>query len=159
MQDISAQLYRTKKARKRKESSIDMIVIHHDAAPPPKSGNWIARLQAYAHQHANEGWGGLGYHYVIAPDGTTFKCNPYTDITVHAGGANSRAIGIMLMGNFHIDGNVPSGAQLTALSALTVVLKQAIPTITHIIPHREVRHGTACPGQNFKNNMIPFYAK
>jgi N-acetyl-anhydromuramyl-L-alanine amidase AmpD len=136
-----------------------MIVIHHDAAPPPKSGNWVARLQSYAHMHAAEGWGGLGYHYAIAPDGTVYKCNPYTRTTVHAGGANNRSIGIMLMGNFHIDDQKPTSAQLVSLSALVATLKKAIPTIAHVIPHREVRGTTACPGQYFTNNMIPFYQK
>jgi N-acetyl-anhydromuramyl-L-alanine amidase AmpD len=155
--DIIKQLYRVRQAPSRPEAKIDMIVVHHDAAPPPKSGDWLARLQSYAHQHAAEGWGGLGYHYAIAPDGKVYKCNPVTRATTHAAGANARAIGIMLMGNFHIDHQQPKPAQLHALNELVETLLQAIPTIKHVVPHRGVRHRTACPGQYFTDAMIPHY--
>ena len=155
--DIIKQLYRIRQAPSRPAAKIDMIVVHHDAAPPPKSGDWVGRLQAYAHMHAAEGWGGIGYHYAIAPDGTTYKCNPYTRATIHAGGANARSIGIMLMGNFQIDHQQPTPAQLHALNDLIEALAAALPTIKHVIPHREVRQRTDCPGQYFPDAMIPHY--
>jgi len=144
----------------RKESSITLIVIHHDAAPRPSSDAQAERrLDAYNRQHRAEGWGGIGYHYAIAPSGTVFKCRKVTEITVHARGGNMQGIGVMLMGYFHKDqhfaGQTPTPGQLQSMHELVASLKQALPRIRQVLPHREVKGSrTECPGNQFPYNAI-----
>lgn len=141
---------------KRPDTQITMIVIHHDAAPLPKPGNEVTRLQAYSHMHAAEGWGGIGYHYAIAPDGKVYKCNPTTSRTNHAKGANKQSIGVMLFGNFMT--MRPTPAQLASARELVRTLRKAIPSITQVVAHRKV-HGssTDCPGTNLPDSIISLW--
>lgn len=139
----------------RQESAVDWIVVHHNAVAPPKTDAQARKqLDAIHRQHNNEGWGGIGYHYAIAPDGTIYKCRRITESTVHARGANSRSIGIMLMGYFHVDahykGQPPTDEQIASLRELVRTIRKAMPSIVKVLPHREVPGSrTACPGDLF----------
>lgn len=145
----------------RAESAITQIVIHHPAIPAPKSDAQARKqLDAIHAQHNNEGWGGIGYHYAIAPDGTVYKCRKATEITVHARGANQHGLGVMIMGYFHKDahfaGETPTPEQITSMKELVRDLRKAYPSIAQVLPHREVPGSkTACPGDLFPYAQIP----
>jgi len=151
--DVSKQMEHAYPAPIRPETQITQIVIHHDAAAPPKPGKEIERLKRYSHMHAAEGWGGIGYHYAIGTDGTVYKCNPVTSRTNHAKGGNKQSIGVMLFGNFMTA--EPTKAQLTAACALVRVLRAKIPSIKTVVPHRKVKgSNTACPGTHLPDSVI-----
>ncbi len=132
------------------------ITIHHSATP---SGN-AAQFDQIHKQ--NNGWDGLGYHFVInngrgGRDGavevgyrwkeqsTGAHCRPRNCTDNYW---NEHTIGICLVGNFET--SRPSKAQMNALVKLVRFLQQR-----YSIPTREIRgHGqvpgakTACPGKN-----------
>lgn len=75
------------------------VTGHWSAGHVPRSlKECIGLVRTYHVQHKNQGWGGLGYHYVIAPDGTILCGRPTSLKGAHVGGHNSNNIGIMLPG-------------------------------------------------------------
>jgi N-acetyl-anhydromuramyl-L-alanine amidase AmpD len=111
---------------------------------------YIRRMAIY---HINKEWPGLAYHYVIAPDGEVFKCNPVSSNTHHARGCNTKGIGVCLLGNFEV--HEPTDAQTRALQQLIGDIRAAMPQVTKVIGHRQVRGArTACPGRLFTDAML-----
>lgn len=90
--------------------AINMFVLHHSATT---TGSPVA----YANYHIQEnGWPGIGYHFVIQQDGTVYQTNELTTISYHASGVNSQAVGICLTGNYDL--SAPPPAQHAALIGL-----------------------------------------
>ena len=124
------------------------IIIHHTGG---------ADIDAYAEQihqwHLNNGWSGIGYHFVIRKDGTIERGRPIWAVGSHAYGANSDSIGIHLSGEFTY--NTPTEKQIESLALLIANLceEYKIPVDRkHIIGHRETM-ATDCPG-NILFNML-----
>lgn len=141
----------SKKYRKRLRSSITNIAIHHSATT---SGS----AEAFANYHVNNlGWPGIGYHYVIAKDGTISHCHDLEVISYHVGNNNSRAVGICMVGNFAVE--KPTNAQMEAIMELThSLLKQLNLTVQDVWGHNEFpsHAGTLCPVINmneFRNRL------
>lgn len=120
----------------RQLSDIKIIVIHHSATT---SGDpW-----AYAkYQVEQKGWPGIGYHFVIQPDGKVYQTNQLTTISYQATGVNAQSIGICMTGNF--DTTTPPPAQYGALISLLRHLRDLIGQVP-IKGHREIK-STSCPG-------------
>lgn len=110
--NITAQLPKApgKSYGKRALSQIQQFVLHHSATT---SGDpW-----AYARYHVEErGWPGIGYHFVIQPDGTVYQTNELTTLSYHTEGQNTRSVGICLTGSY--DNSQPPPAQYSALISL-----------------------------------------
>ncbi len=119
----------------------DMIVIHHTKI----ENMTVASIHDL---HLRNGWAGIGYHKVILPDGTVADGRPEYAIGAHAIGANSRSVGISLVGDF--DASLPSPAQMASLLALTVELagKYGVDA-ARVVGHRDVYKDTTCPGRIF----------
>jgi len=151
--DIRSSFPRKTRPRQRPDSAIRRIVVHHDAAPPPKDGAEVGCLLAYHKEHQAKRWGGIGYHYAIARRGTVYKLNPATSVTAHARGGSRDGLGVMLMGDF--THHPPSQAQLESLTALAAELVLNYKNITAMVGHRRVSGSrTACPGDSFTDAMI-----
>lgn len=123
----------------------DMIVIHHTG------GNDIDASAEQIHGwHLNNGWAGIGYHYVIRKDGTIERGRPEWAIGSHAYGENSHTIGIHVSGEF--DGAEPTEAQIESLCALIddISKRYGIPIESEsIVGHGELM-ATSCPGKNLQ---------
>lgn len=120
----------------------ELIVIHHAAMAATTSRADIHDL------HLSNGWAGIGYHKVILADGTVEAGRPATAIGAHAYGANTRSIGIVLVGNF--EEQLPTSDQLAALVQVTrELMKQYKIPLEKVLPHREATKGTLCPGTRF----------
>jgi N-acetyl-anhydromuramyl-L-alanine amidase AmpD len=135
-----------KSYKKRKIEDVDQIVMHHSAT---KEGS----PEAFANYHVGTlKWPGIGYHYVIDKKGNAYKCNPISNVSYHAAGANYNSIGICLVGNFDIEN--PTDAQMKTAVELVKEIKQNM-RIKRVIGHREVK-GTkkSCPGKNFDMNKF-----
>ncbi|MBI3549971.1 MAG: N-acetylmuramoyl-L-alanine amidase [Elusimicrobia bacterium] len=117
----------------------------------------------------------IGYHGLIAPDGTFLEGRPFGSLGAHAGGVNNREnIGISLMGDFRrpedkalgaveessrpgcepapvplARGHSPTPAQMRTLEAVILFLAEKHdwkgPASGFIFPHRHFRV-TECPG-------------
>ena len=90
----------------------DMLVIHHtgNAAADDMSARQIHR------SHKNNGWAGIGYHYVVRKDGSIERGRPHWSVGAHAYGENWHTIGIHVCGNFELA--EPSQGQIETLAML-----------------------------------------
>jgi N-acetyl-anhydromuramyl-L-alanine amidase AmpD len=120
------------------------IVLHHSASNASTKYNDIHMW------HLNNGWSGIGYHYVIHSDGGVYRGRPEWARGSHAyqdekHEANSNGVGICLSGNFQLDN--PTEAQMQSLTLLIHDIWTRYPGIP-VIGHKDVMP-TACPGENF----------
>ncbi len=126
-------------------SYTDMVVIHHTG------GNDIDASAEEIHGwHLNNGWAGIGYHYVIRKDGTIERGRPEWAIGSHAYGENSHTIGIHLSGDF--EQAEPTDEQLDRCGALVadICARYGIPIDRdHVVGHGELM-ATSCPGVNLQ---------
>ncbi|RSL30431.1 N-acetylmuramoyl-L-alanine amidase [Salibacterium salarium] len=133
--------HRSKLYSTRALSNIDQIVIHH-------SGTKTGSPQAYARYHVEtNNWPGIGYHYVIQPEGTIYKCHAITTVSWHTGNQNTRSIGICLTGDFRQ--TIPPQKQYSAACELVNTLMESLNLgVKHLKGHRECdgHEGKICPG-------------
>lgn len=79
---------------KRKISDIEYIAVHHSISPASHPRNFAE------HHVNNNGWPGIGYHYVIDFGGKIYKTNYANTISYHVSNHNSKSLGVCLIGNF-----------------------------------------------------------
>lgn len=120
-------------------------VVHHSGTGP----DCTPKAMALYHITKQEPWPGIGYHYVIVPDGTIYQTNRVTTMSYHVGGNNSYTVGTCLVGNFTL--YEPTMAQIAALDFLH---NRWLPGIRGerlaLLGHKEVPGAqTACPGNQW----------
>ncbi len=146
---------------------IRKVVIHHTAETGVKNGRTADEVMRaiYRYHTVSRGWGDIGYHYIIAPDGTIFEGRAGGDKVVggHVYCNNVGTIGVALMGNFNQDD--PTGPQIVALGKLLPRLAQKYELdlttessfhgkkTSNLLGHRDLG-ATACPG-NFMYALLP----
>jgi hypothetical protein len=126
-------------------SYTDQIVIHHTGC------NDIDASAEQIHSwHLNNGWAGIGYHYVIRKDGTVERGRPEWAIGSHAYGENSHTIGIHLSGDFQQAEPTSQQIEKCAMLVADICERYGIPMdYNHIVGHGELM-ATSCPGKNLQ---------
>ena len=139
---------------------IRKIVIHHTDTPKNFTVEQIARYHVYGTSPYKDPWPAIGYHYVIAPDGTIYWTERHETRSYHVGAANNYCLGVSLIGRFLIkdyDGTIqppedqlPTPAQMDAAARLVAWLMDAVnvPDIENVVGHKEVGQ-TMCPGDQW----------
>ncbi len=150
---------------------IRKIVIHHTAETGVQDGKTESQVMRgiYRYHTVSRGWGDIGYHFVISPNGNIFEGRAGGDFVVggHVYCNNIGTIGISLMGNFNEYD--PTNAQLEALERLLPRLAKKYELdltdkewyhgkeTNNLLGHRDLS-ATACPGENMYKK-IPFVRK
>ncbi|MEX1024965.1 MAG: peptidoglycan recognition family protein [Planctomycetota bacterium] len=136
-----------------REAGWRRITIHHSARPTSELGradlptvaDALRRIQKF-HIEDN-GWGDIGYHYLIDPKGNVFEGRKATYQGAHAGSsqANRNNVGICLLG--HFDTERPTPAALASLQGLCDAIRrrQSIPR-SQVFSHKDFKE-TECPGR------------
>ncbi len=120
------------------------IVIHHTA-----NNKGVKQIEK---EHIEQGYSGIGYHFIISKDGLIYIGRPLEVKGGHVEGFNSGRIGITLIGNF--ENEIPTAEQLTSMRNLTNVLKDLYGiSNSSIVGHRDFNGQmattiTVCPGKN-----------
>ena len=122
----------------------DCIVVHHIGMPNDDD----VAAETVHEWHLNQGWAGIGYHFLIRKDGTIEEGRPLGTIGAHVYGENNHTVGINLAGNFEI--GTPTEAQKSSAAHLIA----SLCTIYQLDPrwqgtvkgHRDL-NATACPGR------------
>lgn len=114
---------------------IDTIIIHCSAT---KRGADFSAADI-DRWHRQRGFRGIGYHYVIRPDGTIEEGRPVEEIGAHCKGWNQHSIGICYIGG--LDGlghpaDTRTDAQKRAMRELVIQLQSVYP-IKGVIGHRD----------------------
>lgn len=118
----------------------NLIVIHHVGGT-----NRDVSAQEIHGWHQNQGWSGIGYHFVIRKDGTIERGRPQDTIGAHAYGYNSDSIGINVAGTF--DTEAPTTEQIESLSMLIAYLCDTygfIADAEHVCAHRDLMETDCC---------------
>lgn len=136
-------------------NGISKLTIHHDGMDPSyfSSKTTVAeRIEKIRNYHtSNNGWGDIGYHYIVDRAGRVWEGRPIQYQGAHVRNNNENNVGILVMGNF--DKQKPTDAQLKALYAAAAALtKQNKIKTSKIRSHQEINK-TACPGKNLQNKM------
>lgn len=128
------------KSGMKQRNKTNRFIIHHTASadvPASTIHQW----------HLNQGWSGIGYHFVIRQNGDIERGRAENLIGAHAGEkGNPDSIGIVLTGNFET--GKPTTAQMDSL--LWLLKDYLFPKygVKPVIGHKDVM-ATACPGRNF----------
>lgn len=162
---------------------VKKIVIHHTAlslrdinedGAVNKRDYYLAVKAIYTYHTVSRGWGDIGYHFLVAPDGTIFegKAGGRDVIGAHVLCQNSNTVGIAVMGNYEEERL--SNAAFDGLAKITEYLadqyninpmgKSAFrgEILPNIVTHAEVGNvtksvigqgSTQCPGQFLKQEM------
>lgn len=129
------------------------ITVHHSAEIPGFTlnghyDNSVAALRKIQRYHIHEnGWGDIGYHYLIDDSGRVFEGRSDRWQGAHAGGdANVGNLGICLLGDFR--GHQPSPAALDSLRRLIDEYRSTndIPR-DQVVGHKDIKN-TECPGKH-----------
>jgi N-acetyl-anhydromuramyl-L-alanine amidase AmpD len=134
--------HQTKKYGSRSRSAIDSIVIHHSGVPSSVGPERIADYHV-----RSRGWPGIGYHFLVAADGTLYQVNAVETVSYHTAGMNTPSLGICFLGDF--DTGAPPLAQLQAGAHLVAWLMQELGVELDLVKgHRELMD-VSCPGSQW----------
>ena len=132
----------------------DMIVLHHTGG-----ADIDASAEEIDQWHKNDGWVGIGYHYVIRKDGTIEKGRPDWAVGAHAYGENWHTIGIHLSGDFSVAEPTEAQIESTAMLLANLCTDYGLPIDEdHIVGHRDLM-STDCPGDNLYNEISTIIGK
>ncbi len=121
---------------------ITHLVIHHTGVAAEVGPEVIAGYHV-----ADLNWPGIGYHFVVYPDGRIVQTNALTTVAYHARQFNATSVGIALLGDFESD--PPPHDQLDATAALCAWLRRELRLpVAAIQGHRELVNVT-CPGSQW----------
>ena len=140
------------------------ITIHHSVHPDAASTDGSLASSAAAIRRIqdvhmnNEGYGDVGYHFLIDPSGRIFQGRDLRWRGAHAGGLgganNYGNIGICLIGNFEVER--PTQKALDSMHALVAHWSDRFD----IPPSRVAQHSdwknTACPGEFLRRELARY---
>jgi len=98
--------------------------------------------------HRIKGWKGIGYHFVVMPDGLIFIGRSLNEIGAHTFSQNEKAIGVCLLGNFDEE-NVSEPQWVTMKFLLAFLLHRFNLQPNDIYFHRQFADKT-CPGMRLE---------
>lgn len=124
-------------------SEVKYLAIHHTATDSAQTPQDIANYHIN-----NNGWGGIGYHFLIDKDGGVFYVGDISTARANVSDMNEQVLGIGLIGNF-TQGKVPTPKQLDSTQKLCEFFITRYPDLS-IKGHRELpNQKTICPGDDW----------
>lgn len=97
---------------------INDIIVHHSGEA---SHEGVAAIKSIQNHHMNtNGWGDIGYNYIITVDGKIYEGRSLVYMGAHCPGHNDGSIGICVLGNYDVE-NI-TNIQIQALQDLLLHL-------------------------------------
>lgn len=131
-------------------SQVNYLAIHHTAGPDTQTPDEIA-----SYHINNNGWGGIGYHFLIVKDGTVYYVGDISTARANVANLNEQVLGICLIGNF-TGGRVPTPSQIDSAQKLCEFFIFNYPDLNNVTSwdsvkgHKELPgQSTTCPGDNW----------
>jgi N-acetylmuramoyl-L-alanine amidase len=122
---------------------VDTVVIHHEGGKTADGSSALAihHYHVMPAAEGGQGWGAIGYHFLIERDGTICEGRPMWAQGAHNKVVNEHSLGVCLIGNLEMA--PPTDDQLVSLVRLTKYLRSRGCAVKG---DREIR-STACPGK------------
>ncbi|MBM4112788.1 MAG: N-acetylmuramoyl-L-alanine amidase [Phycisphaerae bacterium] len=136
---------------------VKYVTVHHDGMTPftaEDQRSSAGRIEMIRNGHRGNGWGDIGYHYVIDRDGRVWEGRAINYQGAHVKNCNEGNLGICCLGNF--DEQSPSAAQMAALERQLKLLMRTygVPK-SRVKTHQEWAGAkTACPGRSLQASMV-----
>jgi len=131
------------------------VIIHTSATPPEWwHGKTVEQMRDMIDQwHRDQGWRGIGYHGVIAPDGSYAQGRKFTEIGAHVRERNRGTIGLCLIpARLTVSSqflrtfeDYYTTAQYTALKGKIAAIC-AMTDIRRVSGHNDYTNMKTCPG-------------
>lgn len=127
------------------------FVVHHIGRIPAGLGADNIDADRVNDWHIERGWAGIGYHFLIRPNGVIEQGRPDYAMGAHDEGENARSIGICVVGDF--EQTLPTPKQIIALTLLLADLHEKYglkPSNDTMCGHRDnepPETPTECPGK------------
>jgi hypothetical protein len=130
---------------------VHTLVVHHTASPL-KAYRKAATVRSIQALHQGNGWGDIGYHYVIGPDGRIYRGRPEHQVGTHAP-PNTGRLGICLVGNYSAGDKLTGRSREALVRTLAwLARKYKLNPGRDIVGHGDV-YATACPGTRVRRNL------
>jgi len=143
---------------------IRYFAFHHSVTPQTakKDGNWKAECDKIANLHIAQGWGGVGYRFIICSDGTVAYVGDLSHGGSAVAGNNHIIFSACFIGDFTKE--LPTAAQVHSAHLLQKFFRDDLPqyplldSSEDIIGHQDAAtllhlpgaEPTACPGSNWR---------
>lgn len=131
-------------------SQVNYLAIHHTGGPDTQTPQDIANFHIN-----NNGWGGIGYHFLINKEGEVFYVGDISTARANAANLNEQVIGISLIGQF-TQGRLPTEQQLESAHKLCEFFIFNYPPLFNVKTWDKVRghkelpnQTTSCPGDEW----------
>lgn len=129
----------------RQFSEVEYLVIHHTVTAHDATPDDIALL------HKARGWGGIGYHFLIAKDGTVYYVGDIGTARANVLDMNEKVVGISMIGDF--TQYLPTDEQIISCHKLCAYLLESglfpnCKTWDKVVGHKELQ-ATSCPGSSW----------
>lgn len=135
----------TRRAKPQVPPPVKTVFVHHAAGPHPINASAeVSLLLQYDRQHRANGWGGIGYSFIIGPSGRVYEGQGNT-IGAHTAGHNSSSLGICFLGEFTDSLPLPMAMIAAADLLRHLVAVGGVAKDFALRGHRDVS-ATACPG-------------
>lgn len=145
---------------KRSVEDVTHIDIHHSASSKNDyKGEETINIFAKFHIN-NNGWPGIGYHYIVAPNGDIFKTGYINEKRWSVAGNNSYTISVMLIGNFEKE-ELESKQYNAALNLIEDIMDAYDISIKNVKGHKEYKGNEkkSCPGFNMDKVRDDLYKR
>ncbi len=144
IQDITAKLmvHATNRFPTRALAGVRQIIVHHTATPAAVTPQRLAE-----HAVRTLGRAGIGYHFVVAADGTIYQTNRLETVSTHAFSLSQDSVGVCFPGNFTTE--IPTAAQLSSGGRLCAWLVATLQLSTAKIAGLSELMQTQSPGKQW----------
>lgn len=134
-------------------TNIRYFTFHHSVTA--QTGNWKQECDTLATIHLNQGWGGVGYRFVICSDGTVAYVGDLGRGGSAVGYHNHEMFSACFIGDFTKLAS-PNAAQIRGAHLLAKHFLTAMPQYPNLSSWNQVKghkefNPTACPGNNWKD--------
>lgn len=144
--------------------AIRYFAIHHSVTPQTakNDGDWKAECDTIANEHLAQGWGGVGYRFIICSDGTVAYVGDLSHGGSAVAGNNDIIFSACLVGDF--TKQLPTAEQVHSAHILANFFLTKLPQYPNleswdqVIGHQDAAGllglpgatPTACPGSNWR---------
>ena len=130
------------------------LIVHHSLVSREKNNEQYDAIDRY---HKSKGWGMIGYHYLIEPNGEVKEGRRENQRGAHTSQKlmNFRSLGICLAGNFDIE--EPTIEQCRSLYTLLRKLQSKYGIADNkVVPHRHYATYKSCWGRKLPDNILGY---
>lgn len=135
-------------------TNIDAFTFHHSVTKQTAKidGNWKKEADLIANLHLNQGWGGVGYRFIICSDGTVAYVGDLSRGGSAVANHNDHMFSACFVGDFTKE--LPTAAQVHSAHLLAKHFLFNMPQYPNLSQWSQIKGhkdfmATACPGSNW----------